>query len=79
VTLRHRAASEAEARALWAAVAADNPAYVTGTVTGDTLEIRVAAAGPRSVRQTVDDLLAALAAAERTARAGARRAPSTGP
>ena len=70
--VRHRAASEAEARALWAAVAADNPAYVTGEVAGDTLEIRVAAAGAGSIRQTLDDLLAALGAADRAA-ATARR------
>ena len=70
--LRHRAASESEARALWAAVAADNPEYVTGRVVGDTLEIRIAPAGVRSVRQTADDLLAALGAAERAA-AAARR------
>jgi hypothetical protein len=73
VTLRYRAPSEAEAHELWAAVAADNPEFVTGAVSGDTLEIRVAAAGSRSVRQTLDDLLAALSAAERAAAAARRR------
>ena len=73
MTVRHRAASEAEARALWAAVAADNPSYVTGEVVGDTLEIRVAAAQAGSVRQTLDDLLAALGAADRAAATARRR------
>jgi Transcription factor Pcc1 len=73
VTIRHRAASEAEARALWAAVAADNPSYVTGAVSGEILEIHVAAANARSLRQTIDDLLAALGVAERAASASRGR------
>ncbi|MCI4326659.1 MAG: hypothetical protein L3K16_03365 [Thermoplasmata archaeon] len=73
MTVRHRASSESEARALWAAVVADNPSYVTGGVTGEVLEIRVAAKSARSLRQTLDDLLAALGTAERAAAAARAR------
>jgi hypothetical protein len=76
VTVRHRASSESEARALWASVAADNPSYITGSVTGDVLEIRVAAKNARSLRQTLDDLLAALGTAERAASAARGREPT---
>jgi hypothetical protein len=79
VTIRHRAASETEARALWAAVAADNPSYVTGAVSGEILEIHVAAANARSLRQTIDDLLAALGVAERAASASRGRSGTLEP
>jgi hypothetical protein len=46
---------------------------VTGEVEGSTLRIHIEAASARSLRATLDDLLAALAAAERSAAAARRR------
>jgi hypothetical protein len=68
VTVVHRAGSAADAAALWAAVAADNPSYVQGGVEGEVLSFHVAAPSAASLRQTLDDLLAALSAAERARR-----------
>jgi hypothetical protein len=51
-------------------VAVDNPPYVNGGVEGELLRFRVAAPNAASLRQTLDDLLAALSAAERSQRAG---------
>ena len=56
---------------MWAAVVADNPDFVTGSVEGSLLRITVAAAGARSVRATLDDLLAALSTSERARRSSA--------
>jgi hypothetical protein len=70
VTIEHRASSPGDAAALWAAVAADNPSYVEGGVVGELLRIRVVAPSAGSLRQTLDDLLAALSAAERARRTG---------
>jgi hypothetical protein len=67
VTVEHRASSPAHAAALWASVAADNPSFVDGGVDGDRLHFRVAAPNAASLRQTLDDLLAALGAADRAA------------
>jgi hypothetical protein len=78
VTVEHRAGSAADAEALWASVAADNPSYVEGGVEGETLRFRVAAKSAASLRQTLDDLLAALGAADRAA-ASARRASQGAP
>lgn len=65
MTVEHRAASAAEAAALWASVAADNPSYIEGGADGEWVRFRVAAPNASSLRQTLDDLLAAFGAAER--------------
>jgi hypothetical protein len=71
VTVVHRSGSPGDAAALWAAVAVDNPSYVQGGVEGEVLRFYVAAPNAASLRQTLDDLLAALSAAERARRSGA--------
>ena len=73
MTIARTAASPEEARALWTAVIADNPEFVEGGVEGSTLSIQVRAPSARSLRATLDDLLAALAAAERSAATARRR------
>jgi hypothetical protein len=65
VTVEHRAASPADAAALWASVAADNPSFVDGGVEGEMLKFHVTAPNAASLRQTLDDLLAALGVAVR--------------
>jgi len=77
VTVVHRAGSPADAAALWAAVAADNPSYVRGGVEGEMLRFHVAAPSAASLRQTLDDLLAALGVAERAR--NPRRSPTPSP
>ncbi|MCI4325993.1 MAG: hypothetical protein L3K00_09020 [Thermoplasmata archaeon] len=67
MTVEHRAPSPAHAAALWASVAADNPSFVDGGVDGDLLRFHVHAPNAASLRQTLDDLLAALGVAERAA------------
>jgi pheromone shutdown protein TraB len=64
VVVRHACASPAAAERLRRAVVADNPEHVAVTVDGSELVVRVAAGPPASVRATLDDLLACLAAAE---------------
>ncbi len=68
VELRRTCASAEEARRLAAAVAVDDPAHVTVVAEGDALLVRVEPASAGSVRATLDDLLACLAAAEAAAR-----------
>jgi hypothetical protein len=70
VVVRHRCASEVAADRLARAVAADNPAHVRVTAEGAELVVRVAPGSAASVRATLDDLLACIAAADRTAAAG---------
>ena len=66
VVVRHRCATPAAARALRAAVAADNPSYVTVELDGAELVVRLRTASLMSARATLDDLLACLSAAERS-------------
>jgi hypothetical protein len=70
VVVRHHCLDAAEAIALRAAVAADNPPYVELSVDGADLEIRLTATSAASARTTLEDLLACLKAAERTRHAG---------
>ena len=65
--VRRRCASAAEAERLRGAVAADNPAYVSVAGEGSELVVRLTAPSAASARATLDDLLACLGAAERTA------------
>ncbi|MCI4356166.1 MAG: hypothetical protein L3K18_03340 [Thermoplasmata archaeon] len=51
----------------------DNPDFVDGGTDGSTLRFRVRARNARSLRATLDDLLAALGAADRAATANRRR------
>jgi hypothetical protein len=57
--------SAEEALAVWRAVAADNPPYIAGGTDGPRLWIEVRSDRPASLRMTLDDLIAGLAAAER--------------
>ncbi len=68
VDLEHRCASPEEARALVAAVAPDDPAYVAVSVEGAMIRVRVRADSATSARATFEDLLAGFAVAERTHR-----------
>jgi hypothetical protein len=65
VVVRHRCPSVAIAHALRAAVAADNPPYVTVELDGPELVVRLTTASAASARTTLEDLLACLSAAER--------------
>ena len=49
------------------AVRADNPAYVTVVADGSDIEVRLTARSAASARATLEDLLACVRAAERTA------------
>ncbi len=69
VELKRTCASADEARRLAAAVSVDDPSHVSVVAEGEALFVRVAAASAGSVRATLDDLLACLAAAEGAARA----------
>lgn len=69
VAIDHPCASADAARTLAAALAVDNPSYVEVTVEGSTLCLRVRGPSARSARATCDDLLGALAVAERAHRA----------
>ncbi len=50
---------------------ADNPSFVSVEVDGRDIEIRLTASSAASARSTLEDLLACLRAAERTATEGA--------
>ncbi len=63
VELELRCTSEAEARAVWAALAQDDPGSVTGEVAGDRLHIVVGPATLASLRASCDDVLACFQAA----------------
>jgi hypothetical protein len=67
VVVRRRCSDRREAEALRAAVVADNPAYVEVAAEDRDLVVRVSAASAASARTTLEDLLACLKAAERTA------------
>jgi hypothetical protein len=67
VELHHACASAADARRLADSVRADNPRYVVVEADGPALRVRVRAPSAASARASVDDLLACLRAAERTA------------
>lgn len=64
--VRRRCSDAAAARALRAAVAADNPAYLTVRVEGSDLVVELTAPSAASARATLEDLMACLKAAERT-------------
>jgi hypothetical protein len=49
------------------ALRADNPSFVTVEADGSDIEIRLTASSAASARTTLEDLLACLRAAERTA------------
>jgi hypothetical protein len=66
VVVRHRCPDAATARALRAAVAADNPPYVSLEVEGSEMVVRLTTASAASARATLEDLLACLSAAERS-------------
>lgn len=53
------------------AVRADNPSFVSVEAQGNDIEVRLTATSAASARATLDDLLACLRAAERTATDGA--------
>jgi len=59
------------------ALRADNPSFVEVEAQGNSIEIRLSAASAASARTTLEDLLACLRAAERTALDGAV-APKSG-
>jgi hypothetical protein len=67
VVVRRRCRDHREAEALRAAVVADNPSYVEVTAEGPVLLVRLTAPSAASARSTLEDLLACLKAAERTA------------
>jgi hypothetical protein len=75
VVLRRRCPDPGTADALRAAVAADNPEYVTVVRDGADLVIRVTTASPASARLTLEDLLACLSAAERAIAVAAAEPP----
>jgi hypothetical protein len=64
--VRRTYASAVIAEQVRRAVAADDPAYVQGSVVGATLEYRLEATHAASARATLDDLLACVNAAERS-------------
>lgn len=65
VRLERRYPSRALAARIWRSVVADNPGFVSGRLTGDRLVIEVSHPSPASLRATLDDLIACIAAAER--------------
>jgi hypothetical protein len=67
VVVRRRCRDHREADALRSAVVADNPEYVEVTAEGPELVVRLTAPSAASARTTLEDLLACLKAAERTA------------
>jgi len=69
IRLERRYRSHPEAERVWRAVAADNPGYVSGHVDADRLVIEAASPSAASLRMTLDDLIACLAAAERSGEA----------
>ncbi|MGA7477131.1 MAG: KEOPS complex subunit Pcc1 [Thermoplasmata archaeon] len=58
------------ARRIMEAVQADNPTFVSIETDGSDIEIRLTATSAASARATLEDLLACLRAAERTAADG---------
>jgi len=64
--VRRTCATPADAERLRAAVVADNPEYVGVEVDGTDLVVRLVAPSAASARATLEDLMACLAAAERT-------------
>jgi hypothetical protein len=77
VELDLRCTSEEEARAVWAALAQDDPGSVRGEVLGDRLHIVVGPATLASLRASCDDVLACFQAARGTA-LGARTVATPG-
>jgi hypothetical protein len=67
VVARRTCASQEAAERLRRALAVDTPEFVTLSVEGAALTIRTQAASARSVRATLEDLIACLQAAERAA------------
>ncbi|HYA54375.1 MAG TPA: KEOPS complex subunit Pcc1 [Thermoplasmata archaeon] len=67
VRLRGAFPDATTARRVADAVRADNPSFVTIAVDGSELEVRLTATSAASARATLEDLLACLRAAERTA------------
>jgi hypothetical protein len=63
---RRTCGSQEEAERLRRALAVDTPEYVTLAVEGRDLVVGTRAASARSVRATLEDLLACLQVAERT-------------
>jgi len=55
------------------AVRADNPEFLSVEVQGPVIEVRLTAPSAASARETLDDLLACVRAAERTAMTPAAR------
>ena len=66
VRLRRRCADRASAEALRRTVLADDPAFVSVAVEGSDLVVSASARSAASLRETLEDLLACLGAAERT-------------
>ncbi len=62
---RRTCASAEEAERLRRALAVDTPEFVTLAVEGTDLTLRTSAPSARSVRATLEDLIACLQAAER--------------
>lgn len=67
VELRRACRSPGAARILRDAIAVDTPGFVTLRVRGSDLIVHVTADSAESARATLEDLLACLKAAERTA------------
>ena len=67
VVVRRRCFDRREAETMRAAVVADNPSFVEVTTEDRDLVVRLSAASAASARTTLEDLLACLKAAERTA------------
>ncbi len=63
VVLDLHCSSEEEARAVWAALAVDDPGSIRGAVTGSHLRITVGPATLPSLRASCDDVLACFQAA----------------
>jgi hypothetical protein len=78
VELERTYETEREAEELRSALEADRPDYLVTERRGATLRFAVSATSAASARNTMDDLLAALAAAERVRGIGARGSALTG-
>jgi hypothetical protein len=77
VELDLQCSSEDEARAVWAALSADEPDTMRGTVEGAHLRILVGPATLGSLRATCDDILACFQAARGAAGHHARAGEGT--
>ena len=73
----YRSASEAER--VWRSVQADNPGFVSGRLEGSRVTIELSGTNPASLRMTLDDLVACLAAAETAGEAAGPGARSKRP